>query len=69
VIYRFTIQPTRVLSVRRVDDGWLVWIGGAPETVHHTYLYMHDDGAIERVTEGPDVIDVLKVKPPERSED
>lgn len=49
----FTIQPTRWLHIRRVDDGWLVWLHGSPHTAHHTYLYLRDNGTVQRVTEGP----------------
>lgn len=51
--FSFPIQPTRVLRMRRVADGWLVWLLGRPDTAHHTYVYLHDTGAVQRVTEGP----------------
>jgi hypothetical protein len=52
--FTFPIQATRYLHVRRVDDGFLVWLLGTPHTKHHTYLYLHDNGTIQRVTESGD---------------
>lgn len=51
--FSFPIQPTKFLHMRRVDNGWLVWLHGSPTTRHHTYLYLYDNGRIDRVTEGP----------------
>ena len=50
-ILRVSVQQTRSLSLLRVDDGWLLWINGSPETQHSTYLYLYDTGRIQRVTE------------------
>jgi hypothetical protein len=59
----FPIQPTKHLHVRRVDDGWLVWLHGTPHTKHHTYLYLYDTGQIDRVTESADGdIAILRVQ-------
>ena len=60
--HSFPIQPTRQLHVRRVADGWVVWLLGSPHTPHHTYLYLRDDGRMERVTEGGGEIHVLHIK-------
>ena len=51
--FTLPIQPTRVLHMRRVADGWLVWLLGRPNTAHHTYVYLRDDSTVQRVTEGP----------------
>lgn len=61
-ILRFPIQATKSLSVKRVDNGWLVWLAGSPETPHHTYIHLHDDGSMQRVTEGPGEINIIDVK-------
>lgn len=61
-IVRINIQPTRLLTTKRVDNGWLVWIAGSPETAYHTYIHLYDTGDMERVTEGPDTIDVVKLQ-------
>jgi hypothetical protein len=59
----FPIQPTKHLHVVQVDNGWLVWLYGSPHTKHHTYLYLYNNGRIERVTEGPGGdINILVVK-------
>lgn len=52
ITHEFPIQPTKQLAIRRVDDGWLVWLHGKPHLPHHTYLYLHDNGTAQRVTEG-----------------
>ena len=60
----FPIQPTKRLHMRRVDNGWLVWLHGSPHTKHHTYLHLFDSGRIERVTESADGdLHVLVVMP------
>jgi hypothetical protein len=58
----FTLQRTKALHLQRVANGWLVWLAGSPHTPHHTYLYLYDNGQIERVTEGPHgEIDILTI--------
>lgn len=59
---RISIQPTRLLTTKRVDNGWIVWISGSPETERCTYLYLYDNGNVERVTETPDGVDVFRIE-------
>lgn len=49
---------TKALAVKRVANGWLVWLNGTPATPMNTYLYLHDDGVMQRVTEGPGRVDI-----------
>lgn len=61
-ILRIPVQPTRVLHVRRSGDAWLLWVAGSPDTAHHTYIVLYDDGRVQRVTEGPDNLHILDVR-------
>lgn len=61
-IVRLTIQPTKLLTLKRVNNGWIVWIAGSPETASHAYLYLYDTGDIERIQEGPEAINVTKLQ-------
>ena len=50
-ILRVSVQPSKAISLKRVDDGWLLWVAGSPESRHSTYLHLHDSGRVQRVTE------------------
>lgn len=53
---------TRLLRLVRKPDGWWAWLGTAGDYVYGTYLHIHDNGGIERITirvdEGDEIITV-----------
>lgn len=61
MMFNIPIQPTKRITIKRVDDGWLVWMNGNANTKHSTYLYLYDTGEMHRVIESPDSIDITKI--------
>lgn len=58
-----TIQPTRRLMLRRMDDGWIVWVNNSsPDTQTQAYVYLHDVGNAEFVQETTDGYDVINLE-------
>jgi len=60
------VQPnTKLLRIERIasdihnwphlsESGWMVWLNANRDFTCGTYLLLHDDGSIERVTAEPD---------------
>ncbi len=57
--YHIKTQPIRNLHFMRVNDGWIVYLSGSRHTNHNTYLYLHDNAKVQRVTEGPAFVDIV----------
>jgi hypothetical protein len=68
-IHSIAIQPnTKKLLFKRIADGWIVWLAGNANTHLQTYLRLHDNGNIQRITEGPDGrFDVLTIREDKQS--
>jgi len=63
------LQPgTRMLKLERSVGGkrWLIWLHEEECKGHGTYLELHEDGQIDRVTERADgTFERFLVKPPD----
>lgn len=47
---------------------WMVWINASRDNNYGTYLLLHDDGSIERVTAEPDGgEDIMTIKPRDKT--
>jgi hypothetical protein len=57
------LQPgTRKLVIQPMDDGFVVFIAGVPGSALCNYVYLRNDGSIQRVHEAPDKIHIVTVK-------
>lgn len=53
-ITSFPVQKgMKNIDLTRIADGWIIWLYGRPGT-DRTYLYLHDNGTLERVLERTD---------------
>ena len=65
-----TIQPTRKLTLRRMTNGWIVWVNNSsPDTQTQAYVYLHDVGSAEFVQETTDGYDVINLEIHEVTQD
>lgn len=62
-VLNFPLQPgTRSLAVRRVDDGFIVFIAGKPGMATVNYIYLRNDGSVERVSEQHDRMHIVRIQ-------